>query len=480
MTLPARYSVCRSSTLGNSRAAVAGPRCRTPVTFGLNLLGCLREPSTPGVSDLSYVSTRGAAPPVDLPTALRHGLAPDGGLYLPHALRPLPAAEVGAMRGTTWLEVASRVAAHLLGDELDRATIDAIVASALDFPVPLVRLTERVHVLELFHGPTFAFKDVGARFLARAFAATRTSDAPITVLTATSGDTGGAVAHAFHGVPGIRVVILFPQGQVSPLQERQFTTLGGNVQAAAVRGTFDDCQRLVKGAFADRQLVDRLGLTSANSINVGRLLPQVFYYFYAWAQLPAADAVVSVPSGNFGNLAAGLIAKRLGLPAVKFVAATNANDVVPEYLRTGRFTPRPSIRTVSSAMDVGNPSNLDRIVALYRGEPDRLRRDVSGRSFTDDATRACIASTARQHDYLLDPHSAVGLLGLGDELEAHPGAPGLVLATAHPAKFADVVEPVVGRPVALPPALAALRHVESRPEAVAPDRHAVKSLLLRG
>ena len=427
---------------------------------------------------MSYVSTRGTAPPVDLRTALRHGLAPDGGLYLPDPLRPLPAAELGALRGAPWIEVATRVAAHLLGDELDRATIEAMVASALDFPMPLVHLTERVHLLELFHGPTFAFKDVGARFLARAFAATCGSDAPITVLTATSGDTGGAVAHAFHGVSGIRVVILFPQGQVSPLQERQFTTVGGNVQAVAVRGTFDDCQRLVKDAFGNRRLVDGLGLTSANSINVGRLLPQVFYYFHVWAQLPTA-AVVSVPSGNFGNLAAGLIAKRLGLPVSRFVAATNANDVVPEYLRTGRFTRRPSIRTISSAMDVGDPSNLDRIVALYEGELERLRRDVSGRSFTDDETRACIADTARRHDYLLDPHSAVGLLGLEAELPAHPEACGVVLATAHPAKFADIVEPIIGRPVALPASLDALRVVESRPEAIDPNRQALESLLQR-
>ncbi|MBE0590868.1 MAG: threonine synthase [Gemmatimonadales bacterium] len=426
------------------------------------------------------MSTNGAAPPVDLRTALRHGLAPDGGLYLPDSLRPLPDAAVRALRGAAWAEIASTVAAHLLAGELDRVTIDAVVSEALDFPVPLVPVTERVYALELFHGPTFAFKDVGARFLARAFAATRASDDAITVLTATSGDTGGAVAHAFHGMPGMRVVILFPQGQVSPLQERQFTTLGGNVQSVAVRGTFDDCQRLVKEAFTDRDLVGALQLTSANSINVGRLLPQVLYYFHAWAHLPIADAIVSVPSGNFGNLAAGLIAKRLGLPALRFVAATNVNDAVPEYLRTGRFTPRPSIRTISSAMDVGNPSNLDRIVALYRDQPDRLRRDVSGRSFSDDATRACIGSTARHHDYLLDPHSAVGMLGIEEELQEHPGAVGVVLATAHPAKFADVVESASGRSVELPAALDTLRQRESRPEVIRPDQRALNSLLQNG
>jgi len=234
----------------------------------------------------------------------------------------------------------------------------------------------------------------------------------------------------------------------------------------------------VKGAFGNRRLVDGLRLTSANSINVGRLLPQVLYYFHVWAQVPTA-AVVSVPSANFGNLAAGLIAKRLGLPVVRIVAATNANDVVPEYLRTGRFTPRPSIRTISSAMDVGHPSNLDRIVALYQGEPERLRRDVSGRSFTDDETRACIAATAQRHDYLLDPHSAVGLLGLEAELPAHPEGGGVVLATAHPAKFADIVEPIIGQPVALPASLHALQCMESRPEAIDPDPRALESVLRR-
>ncbi len=426
---------------------------------------------------MQYASTIGEAPPVDLRTALRHGLAPDGGLYLPTPLRRVPEAERDAMRDASWLEVASRVAAHLLGGELDRAVIDAMVSTALDFPLPLVRLSERLSVLELFHGPTLAFKDVGARFLARALAATRSSDESMTVLTATSGDTGGAVAHAFREVPGIRVVILFPQGQVSPLQERQCTTVGGNVQAVAVRGTFDDCQRLAKEVFGDRQLVEDLGLTSANSINIGRLLPQVFYYFYAWALRPEEDVVVSVPSGNLGNLTGGLLAKRLGLPIRRFVAAANVNDAFPEYLRTGRFTTRPSIRTISNAMDVASPSNLERIVALYRGRFGRLRADVSGRSFTDDATRACIASTVARHGYLLDPHSAVGMLGLEAELQARPKAHGIVLATAHPAKFDAVLEPIIGRPVELPARLRALLNRESRPETIPPHRQALASLL---
>ena len=418
---------------------------------------------------VSYVSTAGAAPPADLRTALHAGLAPDGGLYLPSPLAPLPPGTIAAMRDAPWTDVARAVARHLLEPELDRGTVDAIVREALDFPLPLVPLTDRVHVLELFHGPTGAFKDVGAQFLARALAATRAPGEATTVLAATSGDTGGAVAHAFHGMPGTRVVILFPIGQVSPLQERQFTTLGGNVTALGVRGTFDDCQRLVKEAFATREMAGRLRLTSANSINVGRLLPQVFYYFYAAAQLAdRAEVLVSVPSGNFGNLAAGLIAKRLGAPVARLVAATNANDVVPEYLETGRFVARPSVRTISSAMDVGNPSNFERVHALYDGDVARLRRDVAGRAFDDDATRQCMAQTFRRRGYVLDPHSAVGMLGLEAELTAHPRANGVLLATAHPAKFADAVEPEVGCGVAAPPALARLAQLESRYATIEP------------
>ena len=418
---------------------------------------------------VSYVSTAGAAPPADLRTALHAGLAPDGGLYLPSPLAPLPPGTIAAMRDAPWTDVARAVARHLLEPELDRGTVDAIVREALDFPLPLVPLTDRVHVLELFHGPTGAFKDVGAQFLARALAATRAPGEATTVLTATSGDTGGAVAHAFHGMPGTRVVILFPIGQVSPLQERQFTTLGGNVTALGVRGTFDDCQRLVKEAFATREIAGRLRLTSANSINVGRLLPQVFYYFYAAAQLAdRAEVLVSVPSGNFGNLAAGLIAKRLGAPVARLVAATNANDVVPEYLETGRFVARPSVRTISSAMDVGNPSNFERVHALYDGDVARLRRDVAGSAFDDDATRQCMAQTFRRRGYVLDPHSAVGMLGLEAELTAHPRANGVLLATAHPAKFADAVEPEVGCGVAAPPALARLAQLESRYATIEP------------
>ncbi len=405
-----------------------------------------------------FISTSGKASAATLAEAVRRGLAPDGGLYFPSELLPLPSSFLARLGGMELGESASRVAEHLLGNDLEPAVLSGIVRDALDFPIPLVRLTDRIRVLELFHGPTLAFKDVGARFLARLMAKTRTGDRTLTILVATSGDTGGAVAQAFFGVEGTRVAILYPHGQVSPLQERQFTTLGGNVRAFAVDGTFDDCQWLVKEAFVDDELQARLALTSANSINIGRLLPQIFYYFHAAAQLDADERgrplLFSTPSGNFGNLAAGLIAKRLGL-ACRFIAATNVNDVVPEYLTTGAYAPRPSQRTISNAMDVGDPSNFARILHLYAQDWDALRADLVGRRYDDAATRRAIAEVEREHGYLMDPHTAVGYLALRDTLAGEDDSTlGVVLSTAHPAKFGEVVEPVIRRDIDLPPQLA--------------------------
>ncbi len=404
---------------------------------------------------MQFPSTEGRCPAVGLAEALRRGLAADGSLFIPEALPPLPASFFAELRGKSLLESATTVVEHLLGEDLPSEVLRAIVEDALDFPIPLVHLSDRVYVLELFHGPTLAFKDVGARFLARFLAETRDSSGELTVLVATSGDTGGAVAQAFFGVEGTRVAVLYPRGKVSALQERQFTTLGGNVRAFAVDGVFDDCQRLVKTAFADRELSRRLGLTSANSINVGRLLPQILYYFHAAAQLPSSGPLLfSTPSGNFGNLTAGLMAKRLGLDS-HFIAATNINDVVPEYLLTGVYSPRPSAVTISNAMDVGDPSNFARIRHLYRDGPDRLHNDLVGRSYDDEATAATIREVDAEHGYLMDPHTAVGYLALRDVLAERPGdTVGVVLATAHPAKFREVVEPVVGRKIELPPQLA--------------------------
>jgi threonine synthase len=430
---------------------------------------------------MRFVSTAGESRAADLRAALLAGIAPDGGLYLPDHLDPISPAAQAALRGGAFPETALAVAGHVLGGEPPAAALGDIVRAALDFPIPLVRLGDGLYVLELFHGPTCAFKDVGARFLARLLAYYHgDADAPLTVLVATSGDTGGAVAQAFLGVPGTRVVVLYPAGKVSPLQERQFTTLGGNVTAVAVAGTFDDCQRLVKQAFGDRELA-RSRLTSANSINVGRLLPQAFYYWHAWAQLPEAPAelVVSVPSGNFGNLTAGLLALRLGLPVSRFVAATNVNDVVPEYLAGGVFRPRPSIATISNAMDVGDPSNFARILALYAGNPERLRADVAGNRHTDDETRSAIREVDRAYGYVLDPHGAVAYLGLRSALRARPGATGIFLATAHPAKFADVVEPVIGRAVPVPERLAACLTREPRVTRIRAELDALRGVLQR-
>ncbi len=449
---------------------------------------------------MRLVSTEGRAGPVSFREALFSGLAPDGGLFTPERLTPLSATEIDALRGADPVRCGLAVARHLLGDELDDSLLESAVREALGFPLPLVPLGARARVLELFHGPTLAFKDVGARFMARLMSGLRRSGPALTVMVATSGDTGGAVAHAFLGLPGTRVVVLFPEGQVSERQRRQFTTLGDQVLAVSVAGAFDDCQRLVKAMFRDADAREALALTSANSINIGRLLPQIFYYVHAWAHLagqtptrpdrgappspvagnPAGAAagvasrpdpgappspverpnaraplIFSVPSGNFGNLAAGLMARALGLPAVRFVTATNANDVVPEYLRTGHYAPRASVRTLSSAMDVGAPSNLARILALFDGDLARLRGCLSGSAWSDADTRGAMRRAFEEHGYIMDPHTAVGWLALERALAKDPDARGVVLATAHPAKFGDVVEEAIGGPVPVPVRLAA-------------------------
>lgn len=402
---------------------------------------------------MGYLSTRGGSP-VNLATAVRRGLADDGGLYLPARLKALPAswwAELpGRSLGETALGLLDPFLAGLTSDEKRR-----LIADAFDFPIPLVALEENLYILELFHGPTLAFKDVGARFLARLLARFAGSeDEPLTVLVATSGDTGSAVAQAFLGVPGTRVVVLYPAGRVSAVQEKQFTTLGQNIQALAVDGTFDDCQRLAKQAFGDERLVRDLRLTSANSINIGRLLPQMVYYAHAVGQLAGTAPLFATPSGNFGNLTAGVLAQRLGMPCRGFVAATNINDVVPDYLLTGRFVPRPSRHTLSSAMDVGDPSNFERLLTLFAHDLDAMRRHIRGSRHDDPATRATIVQVYETRGYLLDPHTAVGLCGLRQALE-EDGGPGIVLATAHPAKFREHIEPLLGLPIPLPERLAA-------------------------
>jgi threonine synthase len=399
---------------------------------------------------MKWISTRGGSPDVPFIDALFAGTAPDGGLYFPDRFHPLPADTLERLTSADLTTIGTVVGAHLLAGEITEQAMEPLVRDALDFPIPLVQVTDRVWVLELFHGPTLAFKDVGARVQARLLHHF-TDGTPLTILVATSGDTGSAVAQAFHRVPDAHVVVLYPEGQVTDVQEAQMASLGDNITAVAVRGTFDDCQHLVKQAFADDDLRAHVWLTPANSINLGRLLPQTFYYFLL-AKLGGAP-IISVPSGNFGNLTAGLIAKRLGLDVSRFVAATNVNDVVPEFLRTGVYQPRPSVRTVANAMDVGAPSNFERMRAMYGGDLEGMRRDITGAAFDDTRVVAEIGDVYRRHGYLLDPHGAIAWLGLQQQLEQDPGATGVFLATAHPAKFREVVEPAIGQPVPLPSAL---------------------------
>ena len=394
------------------------------------------------------VSTRGRAPAVSFREAIVAGLAPDGGLYVPQTLPRLNEAWWQRQRGRSFQDVAVATAEAIAGDEFDPGMLSSLIREALNFPVPIVKLDDRLSVVELFHGPTFAFKDFGARTLARLMAELNRGADPLTVLVATSGDTGGAVAHAFFGVPGTSVVVLYPEGQVSDVQEAQFTTLGGNVTAVAVRGSFDDCQRLAKEAFGHRELSPRRRLTSANSISLGRLLPQVLYYAYAATQC-AEPPVISVPSGNVGNLAAGVMAWKLGAPIARFLAPTTINDTVPRYLATGRVEPRPSKPTLANAMDVGNPSNLERLQWLFGGDVHAMRQLISSAAHTDDDVRRAIAELNDRFDYVADPHTAIAFLGTKDETRN-----ALFLSTAHPAKFREVVEPVINKAVHLPAALA--------------------------
>ncbi len=408
---------------------------------------------------MPFVSTRqphGA--PVTLAEAVQRGLAPDGGLYVPVDIPRMTAGEFKALRGRSLPEVATALIAPLVADTFAEDALGELMGSALNFTIPLVPVAPGVSMLELFHGPTMAFKDVGARTMARWLAAVsgNADVRPLTVLVATSGDTGGAVAHAFHGVAGTRVVVLYPRGRVSPVQEAQFATLGGNVTAVAVEGAFDDCQRLVKEAFADAAIAAALRLTSANSINIGRLLPQMAYYAWAALHLPTDSPpfTVVVPSGNLGNLTAGVMAMRRGVPIGRFVVATTtANDPLPRYLASGDYEPRASTPTVASAMDVGAPSNFERLLHFFNHDVQAMRATMTGVTVSDDDIRTAIRELWQRWNYVADPHSAVGYLG-ARAVRGDTTAPTVVLATAHPAKFPEVVEPALGREVALPASLA--------------------------
>lgn len=384
--------------------------------------------------------------------ALIRGIAPKMGLFFPENIPLLSSRFLSELTSFSSEEIAFEVASQFIGDEIDEKSLEKIVAETLNFPIPLVETEENFYSLELFHGPTCAFKDVGARFMSRCLNYfTENRNRPLTILVATSGDTGSAVANGFYGLDGVEVIILYPSGKVSKLQEKQLTTLGRNITALEVKGVFDDCQWLVKQAFMDEELAQKMDLTSANSINIGRLIPQSFYYFIALSELAdkQGDVFVSVPSGNFGNLTAGLMAKRMGLGIKKFIASTNINKIVPDYLNTGIFEPRASIQTISNAMDVGNPNNFPRMMELYGKSIEEIKKDVAGFYFTDEETMAAMAEAYKNTGYMLDPHGAVAYQGLKKYLETHRGT-GIFLETAHPAKFGEVVKQATGIEVEIP------------------------------
>ncbi|MDA1007086.1 MAG: threonine synthase [Verrucomicrobia bacterium] len=396
-----------------------------------------------------FYSTNSPEAFVDLKEAVLRSLPADNGLYMPEGIPKLGAEFWEQWREWSFAELGFQIVRPLLDGAVPEETLREMVAEAINFDAPLVRISEHEQVLELFHGPTLAFKDFGARFMARLMGwLTREDGRELTVLVATSGDTGGAVASAFHGVPGTRVVILYPKGKVSGLQEKQLTTLGENITALEVEGTFDDCQRMVKAAFLDREMAEEMNLTSANSINIARLIPQSFYYFHAVRQLPeGVEPVFVVPSGNFGNLTAGLLAEAMGLRVKKFIAATNVNDVVPEYLEKGAYRPRPSVGTISNAMDVGAPSNFARMEEIFGKKWEGMKGRIAGYAFDDDQTRTAIREVYAMSGYAIDPHGAVGYLAAEQWLVGHPEDSTVILETAHPSKFLDVMEEELGEGV---------------------------------
>lgn len=425
-------------------------------------------------------STRNKSGFVSLREAVLKGLPDDNGLYMPESIPQLPDSFFSSLRKMSFVEIGYAVSKALFQEEIPDSNLIDIVSKALTFPAPLVKLADHTFILELFHGPSLAFKDFGARFMAQLMSYfNREEDRELTILVATSGDTGGAVAAGFHNTPGINIVILYPSGKVSELQEKQLTTLGGNVRALEIQGTFDDCQALVKQAFLDKELNQRLRLSSANSINIARLVPQSFYYFEAWKQLPeGTQPVFVVPSGNFGNLTAGILAHKMGLPVQKFVAATNANDVVPKYVKTGKFNPRPSVQTISNAMDVGNPSNFERLQDIFGFTWNRFVEKISSCSLDDDQTRAEIIKCYKDYNYILDPHGAVGFGAWKAHLASHPNSTGVILETAHPSKFIDEVESNLGIKVKVPERLARLRERPKDSVKMLPEYDKLKSYLV--
>lgn len=403
---------------------------------------------------MNYYSTNGKAPKATLQEAVVKGLAPDKGLYMPEYIHMLPDSFFKNIGTLSLQEISYEVANAFFGEDLEKETLKEIVYDTMNFEIPLVQVTDSIYSLELFHGPTLAFKDVGARFMARLLGhfIRKQGQKDVNVLVATSGDTGSAVANGFLGVEGIHVYVLYPKGLVSDIQEKQFTTLGQNITAIEIDGTFDDCQRLVKSAFMDETLNEKMNLTSANSINVARFLPQSFYYFHAYAQLVRAgkadNMVICVPSGNFGNITAGLFAKKMGLPVKRFIASNNRNDIFYKYLQSGIYSPRPSVATLANAMDVGDPSNFARVIDLYQHSHKEICKEISGYMYTDEQIAGTMQSVFNTYGYLCDPHGACGIQGLLDGLKK--GETGVFLETAHPAKFKEKVDAILGQSIEIP------------------------------
>ncbi|ACT95010.1 threonine synthase [Dyadobacter fermentans] len=429
-----------------------------------------------------FYSTKTADLKASLEEAIFNSLPPDNGLYMPESIPAISKEFMDDIENKSFKEIAIEVTATLLGSEITRSEIESIIDRAYDFEAPVVKITPNDYVLELFHGPSMAFKDFGARFMAAIMSYfLQRSNKEIRILVATSGDTGGAVAQGFYKVPGISVTILYPSGKVSDIQEKQLTTLGHNVTALEVEGTFDDCQRLVKEAFLDAELSEKYNLASANSINIARLIPQSFYYFAAYAQLKklGKPLVFSVPSGNFGNLSAGVLAYRMGLPVEHFIAATNANNAVPRYLTSGTYEPLPSIETISNAMDVGSPSNFVRLTRFFNDDWNAINEKVSGAFYNDEQTQKAMREVFGNANYVMCPHTAVAYRGLQDyRKKTGSDFTGVFLSTAHPAKFIDLVEETLGKSIEVPERLKSLLDIEKVSIKMKPEFSEFKSLLM--
>lgn len=436
---------------------------------------------------MKYYSTNHKAPQASLQEAVVKGLAPDRGLYMPERIQALPQSFFETIEQRSFQEIAYEVAKAFFGEDIENETLKQIVYETLSFDTPIVEVSKNIYSLELFHGPTLAFKDVGARFMARllGYFIRKQGQSLVNVLVATSGDTGSAVANGFLGVEGIRVYVLYPKGLVSEIQEKQFTTLGQNITALEVEGTFDDCQALVKSAFMDAELNAKMNLSSANSINVARFLPQAFYYFHAYAQWKrlnsennqGKDLVFCVPSGNFGNITAGFFAQRMDLPVKRFIAANNSNDVFYKYLQTGEYQARPSVATIANAMDVGDPSNFARVLDLYQHSHQAICGNISGAAYTDAQIADTLKTVYQRDGYLLDPHGACGYRALSEQLQE--GECGIFLETAHPAKFKQTVENIIHSEVDIPAKLQAFMQGEKQSLPMSKDFDSFKAFLMK-